>query len=90
MFLNTDEDIETVFSSIMPFITSEVEEICPFDDKSDEQREEILKVALKSVEVTVYILNRLVNDKGLDREKLNELKKLIDENNLEKASELFK
>lgn len=90
MFLKNDEDVEKLLMSIMPFVTAEIEDVCSYEDKTDEQREEILKVAVKSVEISVYILNRLAKDDSINEEKFNQLAGLIKENKVSEAADLLK
>ena len=81
----TDEQLEKLFSIIAHYMMNELEEFSPFEEKSEAQREEVLKVAMRSIETTTVVLKELLKPDAFDFDKINEAHGLIKGNQAEKA-----
>ena len=85
----TDKNLENLLKVFTPFVLSELEEITPFSEKTDEQRQNIMKAAIKSLEVTTILFGKIIRDDSLDVAKLDELKELIESGKLDEATDIF-
>ena len=85
----TDENLENLLKVFTPFVLSELEEVTPFIDKTDEQRQDIMKAAIKSLEVTAILFSKMVKDDSLEALRLAQLKELIESGKVDEAAELF-
>ena len=81
----TDEQLEGLFQIISRFMIPELEEIAPMLNKTDEQCEEILKVAMKAIETSTIVLSEFLNPNSFDVEKIGHVKELLKQNQYESA-----
>lgn len=80
-----DNTYEKLLRIISHYTISELEEIVPFGSKSDEDREQITKVALKSIETTTIIMHEFLNANALNLTKVDTANDLLKNNKLEEA-----
>ncbi len=85
-----DEVIEKLLKITNPFVMGAIEEISPFDQKSEKERKEIMEVALRSLEVATVITTKFFDLKNIDEKKLKLVEEAVLGKNYEKASELLK
>lgn len=74
---------------IVPFLLGELEEVTSFEAKNDEQRGEIVKIAIRSLEVGIIVMTKLIKEGGLESATVEKLAALVGENKLEEASALI-
>lgn len=87
---NLDEqNFERILNIVTPFMMGELEEILPFANLSDERREETIKLAVKASEVTLVVMEKLLNADSLNSEKLDKVENLINEGKIDAAVELI-
>lgn len=85
----TDNEYETFLKIFMEFSLGEVEEICSFESKTDEQREEVIKVVMKSVEVATSLMTHFVNEDGLNRGFFERCESLVKEDQFQELAALI-
>ena len=85
----SDENLEKLLKSITPFLLSELEEVVSFENKTDEQREDIMKTAIKSLEVSAVLTTKFINDDSLNQSMLDEVNGLIEDQKLQEAADLI-
>ncbi|MBT3586088.1 MAG: hypothetical protein HN509_14375 [Halobacteriovoraceae bacterium] len=85
----TDNQFEDLLTVITPFAIGELEDVVEFENKNDEQREEVMKVCIKSLEVGVVLLAKLLKDDAIDLSQLENLSSLIRENKLQEAADII-
>lgn len=85
-----NELIESFLKIANPFVMGAIEEIVPFDKRSDEQKNEIMRVALKSLEIATVITSKFYDLEKVDKEKLATALEAISQKNYEKAAEVIK
>ena len=66
-----------------------IDEIVPFDNKTDEQREELLRVAMKSLEVASVITCKFFDSETFDVDAVAEISEALAAKNYEKANVLL-
>ena len=81
-----DQSLEKLLSTISHYVMDSLDEIVAFDVKSNEAREEIIKVALKSLEVSSILTCKFFDTNTLDLEQLDKVDIAIKENDFEKAN----
>lgn len=82
----SDENFENLLTVLSPYILESLETIIPFDEKTDEQREEIVKAALKATEVSAFITASMFEGETLNIEKLLKAKDHVINGDFESAN----
>ena len=67
-----------------------IEEITPFDEKTEAERNEIMQVALKSLEIATVITSKFTTSDSIDKDKLQSAVQAITDKNFERAAEMLK
>ena len=68
-----DATLEKLLAIVSHYAFAELEEIAPFDSKSDSERQDIMKIAIKAIETSVIVSNELhapastVNDEKIEK-----------------------
>ena len=65
------------------------EEMVPFDEKPENEREELLRVAMKSLEIATVVSLRFFDTNTLDTKAVGEINKALEEKNYEEANRLL-
>ena len=84
-----DQTLEKLLRAITPFILSELEEVVSFEGKNDEQREDIIKTATKSLEVSTILFSKFLKDDSIDATMLDKVTNLIAEEKMEEAADII-
>ena len=84
-----DHDFGDILNIIAPFAVGELEEMVSFEKRTDEEREEILKVCMKSLEVGVLLTAKFMKEDSLNKNIISELLPLIEKNKLDQAAEII-
>lgn len=82
-------DYEKLLRVISHYMMSELEEIAPFDSKTDTEREELIKVALKSIETSTIVLHEFLKPDAINFQKLEKANDLINEKKYQDAYEFI-
>jgi hypothetical protein len=85
-----NELIENLLLVINPFVMGAIEEITPFDEKTEAERNEIMQVALKSLEIATVITSKFTTSDSIDKDKLQSAVQAITDKNFERAAEMLK
>ena len=85
----SDQLLEKLLKVLTPFVLSELEEVVTFSDKNDQQREEIMKASIKSLEVSCILCSKLFDSSSLNEEMVEQVLSLIDQNKMDEASDII-
>lgn len=72
-----DSSYEKLLHVISHYMMAEMEEITPFNSKTDSEKEELIKIALKAIETSTIILHEFLKPDALDFEKLDKASNMI-------------
>ncbi len=67
------------------YVMNEIEEIIPYDSVSDEEREKIIKVAMKTIETTTIVMHEFLKEDSVNYTKIDEAVDFLDKNKYEEA-----
>ncbi len=81
----TDEQLEQLFKIVSHYMMSELEELTPFDERTPEECENILKVTMKSIETTTMVMKEFLKPDALDWQKVEKAHGLLQENKMKEA-----
>ena len=84
-----DESFENLLTLLSHYIFSEIEEIVPFDEKSEKEREEIAKLVTKTMETSTVILFELIPNGSVDKEKLKSVVNLLGQEKFKDAHKVL-
>lgn len=85
-----DELMERLLKVINPFVLSSLEEIVAFDKKSDSERQEIMEVALRSLEIATVVATNFYDSEHINSKKLSSVEEAILNGDFQKAASLIK
>lgn len=80
-----DDNFENLLTLFSHYIFTEVEEIIPFNERTDDQREEISKVVTKSMETMAVLLFELIPNGSVDTDKLRDVVGLLKQEKFKEA-----
>lgn len=72
-----DKNYEKMLQIISHYMLGEIEELIAFNSKTDSEREEIIKIALKAIETSTIVLHEFLNPNALKFEKLDKASSMI-------------
>lgn len=81
-----DQNLGKLLSVISHYALENLEEVIDYDKKSEEEREDIVKAALKSLEVSSIITLKFLDNKSFNQSKLDEVHQLIEGKQFDKAN----
>lgn len=81
-----DKQIEQLLNVLSPFVVNSLEEVVSFDSRGDEEREEILKVALRSLEIAAILTSKFYDSKSFNAEKLGNVQNALKKGKFEEAA----
>jgi len=85
----SDTTLEKLLTVLSSYVIRELESVISFEKLSDDERTEVLKVALKSCEVTTQILSSFYNPMSLKTEILDKAYSAIKNNRTDEADEII-
>ena len=65
------------------------EEMVPFEEKSEKERDQLLRVAMKSLEIATVVSCRFFDSETLDTKSVGEINKALADKNFEEANRLL-
>jgi len=81
-----DKSLEEILSIISHYVLDSLREVVDFNSKSDLDREEILKVALKSLEVSSILTCKFFDSNSLNTDLLSRVNTYIKSDDFENAN----
>ena len=81
----SDAQLEKMLKIVSHYVFSELDEVVPFDSKSDEERDEIMKLVVKTIETSVIVSNELHNASSLNDQKVDTIVRLFQESKFDEA-----
>lgn len=72
-----DSSYEKILHVISHYMMGEMEEIAPYGAKTDAEKEELIKVALKAIETSTIVLHEFLKPNALNFEKLDKADTMI-------------
>lgn len=81
----TDNEYEKILKIISHNMMPELELLVPFEEIEEKNKEQILTVILKTIEVSTSIMSELIKDAKLDQEKIDTILNLMNEGKNEEA-----
>ncbi len=85
----SDEKLEKILRIMGHFAIGSLDEVSSFEGKNDQDREEILKVALRSGEIAMMVFLKLMKDLPFDDERIDKLCSLLAEEKYEEVDMLM-
>lgn len=86
-----DATLEKLLSIVSHYAFAELEELTPFDTKSDEEREEIMKIAVKTIETSVIVANELHTPAStVNNDKVDKIYELLQSQDFDNAYKSLK
>lgn len=85
----TDNVLEELLTINGHCVFDSLDETIAFDQKSDKDREEIVKAVVKAIEVSTIVTCRLFDIETLDTEKIGKIANAIVNKNFEEANYLL-
>lgn len=80
-----DSSYEKLLHVISHYMMAEMEEIAPFGSKTETEKEELIKVALKAIETSTIVLHEFLKPDALNFEKLDKASGMIKEGKYDDA-----
>lgn len=84
-----DENFQKLFTVLSHYVFSEVENMIPFDKKTDDQREEIAKIASKTMETTAILMCELIPEGTININKLSQVEEKLKAEDFKGAHKLL-
>ena len=84
-----DQSFENLLNLIGHCALETFDELIPFDDKTDQQKEDLLRVAMKSIEIAAVISCKFFDSETFEAEALAEIEKALKAKDYEKANALL-
>ncbi|MBT4790303.1 MAG: hypothetical protein HON90_01925 [Halobacteriovoraceae bacterium] len=86
----TDKQLEKFLTIASHYTFAELDELVPFDKKNDEERNEIMKVVVKTIESSVIVASELFKASSVDDSKLDNVFNLLNDKKFDEAYGLLK
>jgi hypothetical protein len=84
-----DQKLGKLLTVISHYALENLEEVIPYDEKSEVEKEDIAKAALKSLEVSAVITLKFLNNESFDDGKLNNVFEALDKKEFDKANAII-
>mgnify|MGYP000315456683 CR=1 FL=1 len=84
----TDSSLENLFTVNSHYVMDSLEEAVNFDGKTEEQREEIVRTALKSLEIATIMTCKFFDSETFDADKIMTIATELKNENFSKANDI--
>ncbi len=85
----SDQNLGKLLSVISHYALENLEEVIPYDKKSDTEKEEIVKAALKSLEVSAIVTLKFLDGKTFDESMLDDVYQSLEKKEFDKANTII-
>lgn len=85
----TDEKMQDLLNVMAHFTMGDLDDVISFSEKSDKDREEIIKSILKACEVSSVVFSKLFNFENLDWNKVSSINESIKLQKFDDANEIL-
>lgn len=84
-----DQKLGKLLTVISHYALENLEEVISYDDKSEAEKEDIAKAALKSLEVSAVLTLKFLNNESFNEGKLNNVFEALEKKEYDKANSII-
>lgn len=85
----SDEKMQDLLNVMAHFAMGDLDDVVTFSDKSEKEREDIIKSMLKACEVSAVVFSKLSNIENLDWKKISDINQSLRLQKFDDANELL-